>query len=564
VSEQKSCQQCKAKFVIDDQTIEFLDKISPTFNGKKFDIPTNEFCEECRHIRRMAWRNETHLYKRKCALCSKEILSMYRPDSEHIVYCLQCWWSDKWSAKKYALEYNPNRTFIDQFNELNLKVPHPGLTVTNSQNCDYCSNTVDSKNCYMCFSTRGEDCMYGRKMVDCRDTVDSLFASNCENCYEMVFSDNCYGCKYIHESRGCRDSSFLYDCADCHDCFMCSNLRGKGFVFRNKQLTEEEYMKLLKSVWDGSREKTDNLYEEFVELIGKSIHRENRNHKCENCTGDHLTNCKNCKECFELLQGEDSLRVYDSMGDPSADNIDCDHNPGGQLDYECSSSYPIFGCAFCLLVYNGRNSYYSINCFNNCDSLFGCIGLKHAKYSILNKEYTPKEYEKIVAQVIESMRQDGDWGKFFPPKICPYNYNESVAHDYWPKSKKIAESFGFSWQEKDFSANFNGEFYRPNDKISDYEDENLRKILLDSVLQCKRSKKPFKISPQELAFYLKNNIPIPTITYFERHKERMKFRNPRKLFDRKCDNCTKAIRTSYSPDRPEKIYCEKCYQQEII
>jgi CxxC-x17-CxxC domain-containing protein len=43
----------------------------------------------------------------------------------------------------------------------------------------------------------------------------------------------------------------------------------------------------------------------------------------------------------------------------------------------------------------------------------------------------------------------------------------------------------------------------------------------------------------------------------------MKLRNPRKLFDRKCDKCGKDIKTTYAPDRPEIVYCEECYEKEI-
>jgi CxxC-x17-CxxC domain-containing protein len=43
----------------------------------------------------------------------------------------------------------------------------------------------------------------------------------------------------------------------------------------------------------------------------------------------------------------------------------------------------------------------------------------------------------------------------------------------------------------------------------------------------------------------------------------MKLRNPRKLFDRKCDKCGIDIKTTYSPDRSEIVYCEECYNKEI-
>lgn len=564
MSEQKKCKQCGEQFSVDNETLEFLKRISPTFDGRKINIASNKFCEECRHIRRMIWRNETHLYKRKCDLCSNEFLSMFSPDNPHTVYCLKCWWSDKWDWRDYALDYDPNKRFLNQVKELYLKVPQPGMTVTNSQNCDFCSNAVDSKNCYMMFSGRGEDCLYGRKVVDCRDAVDTLFTSNSENCYETIFCDNCYSSKYLHECRNCSNCAFLYDCVDCTDCFMSSNLRNTSYVFQNKQLAEKEYFTKLNEEWNGSRLKTDELYDEFTELITNSIHRENRNYKCEDCTGDHLTECKNCSECFEVLRAENCRRMYDSMGAPSADCMDCDHTPGGELNYETSSCYPIWNSAFSLLVYDGKDAYYSINCFNDNNSIFGCVSTKHADHVILNKEYSQEEYGKIVPEIIDSMIKDDDWGKFLPPEMCPFSYNESIANDYWPKTKGEAAKMGFSWNDKDYGMHFEGDFYNPKDNISEYNNKGVREKLLSGVLKCVRSGKPFKIIPQELAFYIKNNIPIPRIGYFERHKERMKFRNPRKLFLHKCDSCRKEIHTSYASDRPEKVYCESCYQKELI
>jgi formylmethanofuran dehydrogenase subunit E len=43
----------------------------------------------------------------------------------------------------------------------------------------------------------------------------------------------------------------------------------------------------------------------------------------------------------------------------------------------------------------------------------------------------------------------------------------------------------------------------------------------------------------------------------------MATKNPRKLRDRKCNKCSKDIKTSYDPKRPEKIYCQECYDKEI-
>ena len=59
----------------------------------------------------------------------------------------------------------------------------------------------------------------------------------------------------------------------------------------------------------------------------------------------------------------------------------------------------------------------------------------------------------------------------------------------------------------------------------------------------------------------------------ERQRLNLEMRNPMKLWHRTCmcdknhlnhtGKCTNEFETSYSPDRPEIIYCEQCYQQEV-
>jgi CxxC-x17-CxxC domain-containing protein len=58
-------------------------------------------------------------------------------------------------------------------------------------------------------------------------------------------------------------------------------------------------------------------------------------------------------------------------------------------------------------------------------------------------------------------------------------------------------------------------------------------------------------------------IPIPHNCFDCRHKARMALRNPRRLWSRTCAKCGTAISTSYSPDRPEIVYCEECYLKEV-
>ena len=47
------------------------------------------------------------------------------------------------------------------------------------------------------------------------------------------------------------------------------------------------------------------------------------------------------------------------------------------------------------------------------------------------------------------------------------------------------------------------------------------------------------------------------------YQNRAKSRPPRKPWNRKCNKCDIDIQTVYSPDRPEKVFCEDCYLKEV-
>ena len=82
----KDCKNCGAKFEIEDEDLQFYEKISPEFNGKKYLIPPPTFCPTCRHQRRIAFRNERSLYKRTCDFSKKNIISMYSQDKPYKIY----------------------------------------------------------------------------------------------------------------------------------------------------------------------------------------------------------------------------------------------------------------------------------------------------------------------------------------------------------------------------------------------------------------------------------------------------------------------------------------------
>ena len=87
--------------------------------------------------------------------------------------------------------------------------------------------------------------------------------------------------------------------------------------------------------------------------------------------------------------------------------------------------------------------------------------------------------------------------------------------------------------------------------------------IVNWAIECEKTKRPFRIIKQELEFYRQNGLPIPHLHPDERFNMRAELRNPRKLWTRKCEKCSKEVQTTFSPERKEKVVCEECYLKEV-
>jgi len=162
IVEQKTCKQCNTEFWITDKDLKFYEKVSPVYDGKRYDIPSPEICYSCRAQRRLSFGNERNLYKRVCDATGKEIVSIYSPDKAYKVYDQDTWWSDSWNALDYGRDFDFSKTFFSQFNDLLHDVPRYNLYNFDNENSQYVQYLPHSKNCYLVFGWwYCNDCYYG-------------------------------------------------------------------------------------------------------------------------------------------------------------------------------------------------------------------------------------------------------------------------------------------------------------------------------------------------------------------------------------------------------------------
>ena len=575
MAELKTCKQCGEQFTVADDDLAFLEKISPEVGGQKYLISAPTCCPVCREIKRMLLRNERVIYKRKSDYSGEELTSIFAPDkTDYKIFSPTEWYSDAWNPFEFGRDFDPSRSFFEQFNELIHDVPRPANNLISVENCDFCNQVWHSKNCYLCFNAiDSENCMYCSETHHAKNCLDCFDTQNCELCYGCYNCAKCYNSRYLEYCKECSESYFLYDCSSCKNVMMSNAQHNKQYVFRNQQLTKEEYESKIKEYDFGKRSVIEELKKEFSELKSLAIHKYANILNSENCTGDDLIDCKNCENCFNMLKGENCKNII-STEDKALESREICFTAHPELCYEGAMMVG-FKHAFGMMVIEGSGIYYSQFC-ENCKDCFGCVGLRQKQYCAFNKQYSKEQYEELVPKIIEHMQKTGEWGEYFPAEISPYGYNETVAQLYHPKSKEEAIAIGAKWQDNDYSLKFDGAFYEPEDDIKKYDDENEegeRKALLSGVLKCEVSAKPFKILPNELAFYIENNIPVPTKHSEVRYMELFNMRNPHVLHRRQCmceetghghdGRCKEEFETTFEPKRPVKVYCNTCYYKSL-
>jgi len=599
VVEYRTCKWTWKKFPIFEKDIEMLEKLSPVINWKKQKIPLPTLSPRARQIRRLLFRNEWNFYKSRSSKTGEPIISLYAPENKAKVFEQKEWWMDDWDPMDFSFDFDKNKSLKEQFEKLRLDIPRLNLVTVDNENSDYTTGTWYCKNCYLINSSENsEDCYYWKLMQNCKNCVDCSYVYDSQNLYECLNVKWSYKCSYLHNSSSCDNCHFCDDLIWCRNCMFSSNLRNASYVFKNKQLTKEEYEEKIKEYKNSRKniKKAIKIFEE--EVIKNKITKYASIVNSVNSFWDVLIDNKNCFECYDVNNSEDCR--YLNVWVETKDLMDCNN-----MYLKPERSYEVLGTIwtnnvhFSTYIFTSSNVLYSQDCFD-CKNIFWCVWLRNKEYCIFNKQYTKEEYEKKVEEIIEKMIETWEWGEYFHTTNAAFPYNDSLAFEYFPIEKVVEIKDNQVINQKIINKNWNWIVYvlEPEKEISKakldlgweekvdilwktkekeiwipeninfIEASDLKEIIQEETeeifkkaIKCPISGRPFRITPAEFNFYQKNNIPIPENHPNVRYYNRLNYRPKRQLHLQQCCKCNTETLSVY--DKNRNVYCEECYKKEV-
>ena len=573
--ETKNCQKCSKQFHIDETDVNFYQMV---------EVPHPTFCPPCRLQRRLTFRNDRTLYKRTCELCQKEVISIYRPGGPQKIICQKCWWSDDFDATSYGREYDFSKPFFQQYRELMNDVPFVANFVVDESrmiNSPYNNMVLDLRNCYLLSNADfNEDCSYGCEIEHCRTCVDTNLIHQSEMCYECVNVQNCYRAFYSVDCESSSDIWFSRDCNGCTDCFGCVNLRKQSYcIFNQPYGNKEVYQAKLVELGLDSRANLDEIKKQVADFWHESIKKYMHEKQTEGVSGDYIYNSKNVTDSWIVHEGWNVKYSQYLVAASTKDSYDfTQYGDGAELHYEIlqgggGGSRVRFSW---FVPSENREIDYCMQVMTSHD-MFGCIGLRKKEYCILNKQYTKEEYEKLRADIIKQMSDipyvdvkgaTYRYGEFFPSEISPFAYNETTAQEVFAMNATEAQSKGFAWAPREVR-NYHPTILVENipDTIAEVGDDITKEIIecVNKGDETKNCATAFRVIPDEVSFYKRFGLPLPTKCPACRHAERMQFRNKPVFRTTTCaeENCGKELLTAYTSEFEGKLYCKEHYLQKV-
>lgn len=454
-----------------------------------------------------------------------DIISMF-PKIERTVNTVtsQAFEEIRWSFLGLWIEYDSTISFFDSMQVLFSSVPQPNLIhFSENINANYAHCVFASKNIYMGFTIIEdvENCLYSFSVKTGSSNVynsllvwehsDNVFMSKW-----VIWSYNIFYSQHVFNSSNVRFSSNM---VGCEECLFCDNLDNKKYCIYNKEYTKEAYI----------QQKNDYLKQKSsFDWWFDAIKNTNITIGSNNVAGNFIVNSENIADGFYVYDIKDAKnvilvwwrtrweRIYDTM----------------LITPPFEDAYGVMSSGTgCSQIYNSihinwwSNIYYS-QLLNQCSYCFGCIGLQNKQFCILNKQYTKDDRYEKVDEIFAQMEKEWTLGDFFPAKMNPFYFNDTLAYLIHPSfTKEEVIKLWYLRRDEPIKVDVptNAAVVKTSalDQYEWFDSEwkrSIDKTILDKIILDEQGNY-YKIVAMEYDFLVKHVLPLPRKHRLERLKK---------------------------------------------
>jgi len=423
---------------------------------------------------------------------------------------------------KSWINYDFEKDFLNNFEKLFKQIKLPNIFhYKANENSDFTDVAVDSKNTYLsnCVVLYSQNVLYSFMVRwECDTVLNSLFvSSNSQNIYFsrwIISSFNVFYSSYINNSNNIWFCSNLVWCCEC---ISCNNLENQKYCINNKKLEKRDYLVKKQEIL-----KQKNNFDKYfwkIETLWK-------NHWSSNSNWNYIINSDNVSNWYYTFGTKNAKNVMFIWADKQNDNFYDVFIAGGSGRYD---NYAVQSTGGSDWIYCSSSIWYSFNIYYSyflewCSYCIWCIWLKNKSYCILNKEYTKEQWEKLSVKIFESMEQKWTLWEFFPAKLNPFYFNDTVAGlIWWFKKEEITKEW-FMWRDEEIKIDIPDESLIISiSELSNYEwfDKNwnwkINPEILEKVIKIE-SWDYYRIVKMEYDFLVKYWLPLPRLHWLERMK----------------------------------------------
>lgn len=489
----------------------------------------------------------------------KPLISVIHPASGIRVLPDDEWFKQDFTSHGRDLDFS--RSFIDQLFELSLAVPRSAnLNYVQPENSLAFISRGD-QNSYFVLACKSKNSVFSMNVSDMEDSAEVALSSHISRSYNIIHSQSVADCLYLRECLDCLSSAFLFDCRNCEFCFGATNKRNAKYLWWNEQLTEAEWKKRRAEVDLSSYAIRMEHEEHFRDMIARAIWPENWNVHAEGATGEYIYNSTRVHESFYICKGCADLEWVDiAYGEASNDCYmcaavvgasDCYYGVGN--GYSSKTRYSLSLLTRCL------ECEFSHACMD-CENCFGCFGLRHKKFCILNKQYAEDEYWKTVDALKCAMLERGEYGDLPSAKFSTQHWSGCGAFHIYDTSKEELLKLGMP----DVDVTSDGAegavvdvgMIHATNEIPDRADDAMTKTVYRDDVSGRR----FSYLVPELAIYRALKIAPPRSHATRRLMDLYAELNLAVTDEDACAKCGVSVRVARNKVYPKRtVYCKACY-----